>query len=125
VVVLTLSLRAVGVSAEVLGWTDVLTGYAIVLLVTVIPITPGGVGVAELTYIFVFTRLADVSASGMSEDLLEATITAGVFVYRIATWLLVIPVGFALQFLWRWRVRRSTGEDPVAVALRRDSAPTG
>lgn len=125
VVLLTMCLRAVGVSAEVLGWTDVLTGYAIVLLVTVIPLTPGGVGIAELAYIAVFSQLADTSATDMSEDLLEATITAGVFVYRIVTWLLVIPVGFALQALWRWRVRRTTGEDPIKVAVSGRPAATG
>ncbi len=117
VAILVVALRAVGISSEVLSWADVLTGYAVVQLVTVIPITPGGVGVAALAYIFVFTRLANTEASGLSEEVLESTMAAAVFVYRIVTWLLVIPVGFAVQFIWRTLVKRKTGEDPIAVAM--------
>ncbi len=123
VVILVIALRAVGVSSDVLSWVDVLTGYAVVQLVTVIPITPGGVGVAALAYIFVFTRLANTEASGLSEEVLESTMAAAVFIYRIVTWLLVIPVGFALQFLWRASVKRKTGEDPIAVAMSGTSSP--
>ncbi|MGI9577943.1 MAG: hypothetical protein ACR2OH_07080 [Microthrixaceae bacterium] len=55
-------------NAATLSWVDVLTGYAIMLLVT------------------------------------------------------VIPIGLAAQFIWRWRIKRKTGEDSIRVVMQGGAA---
>jgi uncharacterized membrane protein YbhN (UPF0104 family) len=68
------------------------------MLITTIPITPGGVGVAEFFYIALFTQIAG--------DEFTDQITAAVFIFRIVTWLLVVPVGGLTYLWWRRDVRR-------------------
>ena len=78
-VVLEVALWCVGVGPDVLPPSDVLAAMAVVWIVTLVPITPGAVGVTEIAYIGV---LSSVAGSGMTEQL-----TAAVMLYRIAQWL--------------------------------------
>jgi putative heme transporter len=87
-----------GTGADV-GWLRVLAVFSITRLVTMIPITPGALGVAELSYV------AGLTAVGMD----AAAAGASVLLFRFLTWFLPIPCGAVAWLLWR----RSTG--PAAL----------
>jgi putative heme transporter len=81
--VLLISLRHVGVSDAEVSWTQVLVVFAFARLATILPFTPGGIGVVELVLIGWLT-----AAGGDPEQ-----VTAAVLVYRALTWALPILVG--------------------------------
>ena len=83
--VLLISLRAMGLSQEVLTSLEVLAVYAFVRLLTLIEITPGGIGVVEVLYIGALSW----ATGGVDED----QIVAGVFVFRMFTYLVPILIG--------------------------------
>lgn len=93
VALLYVSLQVVGVHASV---TVVLMAAAIERLGTLIPITPGGTGVAEIG------TIAWLVASGLD----PVEVVAGVLLYRIFLVALEIPVGGTLLAGWallrRW-----------------------
>ena len=90
---LTLSLRAVGVNSDLLDWSQILLVQGLAIILTLIPITPGSVGVSALIYIGFFNLLTD----GQATD----EIAAGVILYRLATWLLPIRIGWILTLRWQ------------------------
>jgi uncharacterized protein (TIRG00374 family) len=92
-VVLEVALWCVGVGPAVLPPSDVLAAMAVVWLVTLVPITPGAVGVTEVAYIGV---LSSVAGAAITEQL-----TAAVMLYRIAQWLVPIPIGWLLLLVMR------------------------
>lgn len=83
--VLLISLRAMGLDSALLSNLEVLAVYAFVRLLTLIEITPGGVGVVEVLYITALSWATD----GVAED----QIVAGVFVFRMFTYLTPILIG--------------------------------
>lgn len=83
--VLLISLRAMGVGADLLTNLEVLAVYAFVRLLTLIEITPGGIGVVEVLYISALSW----ATGGAAED----QIVAGVFVFRMFTYLAPILIG--------------------------------
>ena len=87
-VVLEVALWCVGIGPDVLPPSAVLAAMAVVGIVSLVPITPGAVGVAEVAYIGI---LSSVAGSGMTEQL-----TAAVMLFRIAQWLVPIPIGWVL-----------------------------
>ena len=87
---LVLCLRAVGVERSVLGWAPVLAAFAFGRLVTAIPITPGGLGVMEVGLI---------GALGAVGDAAQASLVAGVLLFRFATFVLPIPLG-VIGWIW-------------------------
>jgi uncharacterized protein (TIRG00374 family) len=91
---LVMSLRFVGVTAEQASVSVIFDAYAVGLLLSMIPIFPGGIGVVELAYVGVI-----VGSSGNSD--LANAVTAGAFVHRIFTWLLPILVGLIPLAGWR------------------------
>jgi putative heme transporter len=95
--VLLLSLRFCGVTAEQVGWIEVLAVFAFARLLTAIPFTPGGLGVVELALI------TGLSAAGGA----RSAVAAGVLIYRALTFVLPIPLGLATYIFWRrnksWR----------------------
>jgi uncharacterized protein (TIRG00374 family) len=103
--VLLVALRDVGVSNAEVSWAQVLVAFAFARLVTAIPVTPGAVGLVEVTLIATL-----VAAGGDREQ-----VTAAVLVYRALTWGLPIVVGVAAYLWWR---RRSL----LALADQRASA---
>jgi uncharacterized protein (TIRG00374 family) len=92
-VVLEVALWCVGVGPDVLPPSAVLAAMAVVGIVSLVPITPGAVGVAEVAYIGI---LSSVAGSGMTEQL-----TAAVMLFRIAQWLVPIPIGWVLLLVMR------------------------
>jgi putative heme transporter len=95
--VLLLALRHVGVSEAELSWVEVLVVFSFARLLTVVPYTPGGLGVIELVLI------TGLSAAGGPRDL----VAAAVLVFRALTYVLPIPLGLATYVFWRrnrsWR----------------------
>ena len=92
-VVLEVALWCVGIGPGVLPPSAVLAAMAVVGIVSLVPITPGGVGVAEVAYIGI---LSSVAGPGMTEQL-----TAAVMLFRIAQWLAPIPIGWVLLVVLR------------------------
>jgi len=62
--------------------------FALVSVITIIPISPGGAGVPELLYI--------AGLSSIAGDQYESLITAGVFLFRLYQWFLPIPIAWIL-----------------------------
>lgn len=87
------ALRHMGVSAESVTGPEALAAFAIVRLVTVVPITPGGLGVVEVGY-----TTALVLAGGKEE-----LVVAAVLIYRALSYLLQVPLGIIAYAVWRGR----------------------
>lgn len=92
-VVLLAAVRFVGVSSDMLSWTEVLYAFALGTIAGVVPLTPGNIGVTELILLGVL---------GLGAANLQGPILAAALLYRIFTWMLPIPLGVA-SFLW-WRL---------------------
>jgi len=91
------ALRHMGVSADSVTGAEALAAFAVVRLLTALPITPGGLGVVEVGY-----TTALVVAGGDEELVL-----AGVLIYRALSYLLQVPLGILAYGIWRskgdWR----------------------
>jgi len=90
---LVMALRFVGLPEAELSWIAVFAVYGLVAGLTAIPITPGSAGVAEIGFVGMLTAAAG--------DEWVNQITAGVLLYRLMTWLLIIPVGLGALGIWR------------------------
>lgn len=78
------------------AWSAVLAGFAVERLLTVVPITPGGIGVADLGLVGVLLALGGDPAG----------ITAAAVLYRVFVLALEIPVGGSVLGIWLLRQRR-------------------
>ncbi len=94
VLLLGLSLRTVGLTVPV---TTILVAAAIERLGTIVPITPGGAGVAEVG------TIAWLVATGLD----PTSVVAGVLLYRVFLVAMEIPVGGVLLAGWAWLQRRT------------------
>jgi uncharacterized membrane protein YbhN (UPF0104 family) len=90
-------LRFVGVEETALTGLGVFVAYGLVAGLTVIPITAGNVGVAETAWIGLLTTMTG------PEYINE--VTAGVLIYRLLTWLIVIPLGGISMLIWKFSLR--------------------
>ncbi len=109
--VLLACLRASGLTQAQVSWQASLAAFALVRLMTALPLTPGGLGIVELG---LTAPLVAGLGSGAS-----ARVAAAVLLYRALTYLPSLPLG-ALAYAW-WRHR----EQAPAVrseAARRDGA---
>lgn len=105
VLVLLVGLRIVGVPESALSIAEIFAVYSLVMVVTVIPLSPGGAGVSELLFISAFSALAPTY---------EAEITAGVFLYRLYFWFAPVPIAWILLKV----VRRGRSMLPTATELK-------
>ena len=104
--ILLASMRFMGISNAQVDWIDLLVAYAIVRLITLIPITPGGIGVAAAGYIVVL---------GVGQDQgLANLIGAASFLTRIFVWLVPLLIGIVPLVTWRRQMQRegSTERSP-------------
>jgi uncharacterized protein (TIRG00374 family) len=88
VIVLTVAFRMVGVPESALPLGEIFGVYALVLCITILPLSPGGAGVTELLMISAFSTLAGPQH--------EAAVAAGVLLYRIYFWFVPIPIAWIL-----------------------------
>ena len=95
-------MRYVGIGNDQVDWAVLLVAYAIVRLLTLIPLTPGGIGVAAVGYTFLLTEASD-------PDLANA-IAAASFLTRIWVWLFPMIVGFGPLATWRRKMRQDPSQ---------------
>jgi uncharacterized membrane protein YbhN (UPF0104 family) len=102
--VLLTCLRTVDGQGAQMHWIVVLAVFSVTRLVTIVPITPGALGVAELSYV------AGLTAVGVD----SGAAAAAVLLFRFLTWFLPIPLGLGAWLLWR----RGAGQirEPAAPA---------
>jgi uncharacterized membrane protein YbhN (UPF0104 family) len=91
--VLEVALWAVGITPDELPPAVVLAAMAVVTIISLIPITPGAVGVSEVAYIGLLSAVAGEGATGQ--------ITAAITLFRIAQWLAPIVIGWILLAILR------------------------
>ena len=91
--VLLACLRGTGLSQAQVSWQASLAAFAFVRLLTVLPITPGGLGITELGLI-----AAPAAGAGHRDG---AQVTAAVLLYRAVTYLPPIPLGAIACLVWR------------------------
>ena len=116
--VLLACLRGVGLSQAQVSWQTSLAAYAFVRLLTVLPITPGGLGITELGLIGILAAGAGHQAT--------AQVTAAVLLYRAVTYLPPIPLGAIACLAWRYTpalIHATT--DPVPLKGLSDSGSGG
>ncbi|MDH2416503.1 glycosyltransferase [Nocardioides sp. CER19] len=86
-------------------WAEVLAGFAVERMLTVVPITPGGVGIADLGLVAVLLALGGDPAG----------VTAAAVLYRAFVFAVEIPVGGGALGLWLLG-QRLTAHRPAAYA---------
>jgi uncharacterized membrane protein YbhN (UPF0104 family) len=112
--VLLACLRGLGLSQAQVSWQVSLAAFAFVRLLTVLPVTPGGLGITELGLIGTLVAAAGHRAG--------AQVTAAVLLYRAVTYLPPIPLGAIACLTWRHApalIRsspRSAGRQPSDAA---------
>ena len=106
VIVLTVALRLTGVPDNVLSPGEIFAVYALVMVLTIIPLSPGGAGVPELLFISGLTTIAGSQY--------QSAVTAGVFLYRLYYWFLPIPLAWILLKV----VRRGKSMLPTTTELK-------
>ena len=108
---LAVSMRAVGLGLDELPLGSVVVVYAVVRLLTIVNITPGGVGVVEALYTSAFVAVAP--------DADQSQIVAGVILFRGLTYAGPIVLGVIALLIWKlrrsWRV--SVPESPGAAGV--------
>jgi putative heme transporter len=118
--VLLLALRHVGVSEQEISWAQVLGVFAFGRLVTALPLTPGGLGFVELSYIGGLI-LAGRNHADVSPDVFHAQVAAAVLVFRTLTYAIQIPLGGFTYLIWRakrsWRKAPPPEETPATVPV--------
>jgi putative heme transporter len=105
-------LRALGVPSDEISVVEAFAAWSLTRLLTIIPLTPGGLGLIEL---------------GMSGALLafggsNADVVAAVLLYRLLTWLPTLALGLPSAFMWRrfhpveYETERQEASDVLAAA---------
>ncbi len=107
--VLLACLRAGGLTQAQVSWQASLAAFAFVRLLSVLPITPGGIGVVEVG--LTAPLIAGLGPAG------AAKVAAAVLLFRTLTYLLPIPLGALAYLAWRHMHR---GRRPVTRSLARD-----
>ena len=108
--VLLASVRGVGLSQSQVPWQTCLAAFAFVRLLTVLPVTPGGSGIAEL-------GLVGILAAG-TDHRVAAQVTAAVLLYRAVTYLVPIPTGAIACLAWRYAPALRRGDHRSGTAPR-------
>lgn len=103
--VLLLSVRALGIDSGAASLVEIAAVYAVVQLLLIVQITPGGIGIAEALYISALSVVA--------EGVPESSIVAAVLVFRTVTYALPIALG-AVCYTIVTRGRRQKDVRPAA-----------
>jgi uncharacterized membrane protein YbhN (UPF0104 family) len=112
-VLLGVAVRMQGLGADEVSWARIVLAVSAMSTASLVAPTPGGLGVAEVTLVAVMAAGTDLASSN---ELLIA-----VSLFRLATWLLPIPVGAVSYLFWRrntsWRRAQPAHGDPPSVAV--------
>jgi uncharacterized protein (TIRG00374 family) len=100
-------LRACGVTSAEVPWDKSFAAYALIRLLTTIPITPGGLGITEV-------GLTAYLASGLDGGV-AGRIAAAVLLARALAFAMPIPVGGINFAAWKWLHRPRAGVEEAAV----------
>lgn len=110
--VLGVACRMQGLDDGVISWATIILAYSACILASLLVPTPGGLGVAEIV-------LVTVLGFGLP-DSYQGPVVAAVVLYRIATFLVPIPIGLCTYIYWRksktWR--RPVNSRPVHPELQ-------
>jgi putative heme transporter len=97
--ILGVSCRMQGLDQSTISWAMILTAFGAATFAALLVPTPGGLGVTEIVLIAVLSY-------GLPQSD-EAAVMAAVILYRIATFLVPIPIGLVTYLYWRdskaWR----------------------
>ena len=96
--VLTVSLRAVGIAGDQVSLIEVFAAWSVVRVLAEIPLTPGGLGVVEVALSGILVGF------GAPND----AAVAGVLLYRFLQFAPTLGVGLVAGATWRKRVGRGT-----------------
>lgn len=101
--ILVVAMRYVGVTTDDVDWVTALLAYSVVVLLTALPLTPGGLGVSALGYTWLLAP---------GDPALASLIASASLLNKVFTWLLPIVVGIIPVVQWR----RSTRSDGSATS---------
>ena len=110
---MVVAMRVLGVPEQVLPVSVIVTVVALVYVITVLPISPGGAGVPDLLYISFFTTYTGGAEAN--------AISAAVILFRAFQWFLPIPFAWGLLA----RSRRGKSLLPTPAEFRAADAVTG
>jgi len=103
-VLLLMSLRHMGISAEAITGPEALAAFAVVRLVTAVPITPGNLGIVEVGL------AAALAVAGGDESL----VVAAVLIYRALSYLIQVPMGLLAYVIFKskrsWQIEQQPGQ---------------
>ena len=121
VVVLGACVRMQGLDEATISWAVILVAWGLVTFASLLIPTPGGLGVAEVV-------LVGVLGYGLpSTD--QSAVLAAVLLYRIATFLVPIPIGLVTYLYWRrstaWRRPLNTRGPSAVTVEQQPSRVTG
>lgn len=88
-------------------WAEVLAGFAVERMLTIVPITPGGIGIADLGLVGVLLALGGDPAG----------VTAAAVLYRVFVFAVEIPVGGGTLGLWLLGHRQTSRRQPGRIRL--------
>ncbi|MBO0786729.1 MAG: UPF0104 family protein [Actinobacteria bacterium] len=106
--VLLACLRSLGVTGAQVSLAASLFAFAFSRLLSVLPVTPGGVGVVEL-------GLTGPLVAGQGPAV-AARVAAAVLLFRALTYLLSIPLGAGAYVWWHWQQPRRRAPAPAVPA---------
>ncbi len=112
--ILLVSIRSVGIRSEQLDWVAIFAAFALVQILTSVPITPSGLGVAEAAYVALLTAASSTSLAGR--------VAAAAIIYRLLSWVIIIPLG-GIAWVWWARSRRVDRVPPKNPEKDRDGYP--
>ena len=117
--VLALAVRDVGISAREVTWAQILGVFAVVRLLSALPITPGGLGIVELGYVGGLVLAGRHHA--VPDAVFKAQVTAAVLVFRALTYGMQIPIGAATYVIWQ-RKKSWRKDEPVSPSVTNGSS---
>ena len=108
--VLGVAVRLQGLGEDQVSWARIIFAVSAMATVSLIAPTPGGIGVAEATLLWVL-------GAGLTDDVNTDLIIA-IGLFRFATWFEPVPVGAGSYLFWRknrsWRRPSATSDTAVA-----------
>jgi uncharacterized protein (TIRG00374 family) len=112
--VLGISCRMQGLGESTISWAVIVLAYSAVVMASLLVPTPGGLGVAEVV-------LTLVLGYGLPQSD-QAAVLAAVLLYRLATFLVPIPIGLVTYLYWRRSTAWRRDVDSRPVVLPGDAA---